>query len=108
MALATSAWRESLARSVRIQTSKASTRGAMSFVRTARRCAGGRPLIDCSRSKIASHRLTASTAIGMKACIGVGLPYAAVIGKMPLGMVATSREKKYTAAGEAETDVLAC
>src|SRR2546430_16426931 len=64
MALATSAWRESLARAVRIQTSKSWTRGAICFARTARRCAGGKPLIDRSHSKIASNHLTALSAMG--------------------------------------------
>jgi hypothetical protein len=37
---------------------------AISFARTARRCADGKPLIDRSRSKITSNRRTASAAIG--------------------------------------------
>jgi hypothetical protein len=49
-----------LASLARIQTSKSSTRGAISFARLARRSAGGKPLMDRSRSKMTSKRLTAS------------------------------------------------
>jgi hypothetical protein len=56
-ALQNNAWRESLARSARIQTSKASTKGAISFARMARRCAWG--VID--RSIRRSHRNASPT-----------------------------------------------
>jgi hypothetical protein len=45
MALATSAWRDSRARSLRIPLSSSATNGAIRVVRIARRCSAGNPLI---------------------------------------------------------------
>jgi len=59
MALATSAWRDSRARSPRIQFSSSLTSGAMRVVRTARRDSADNPLISRSIAKIASIWRTA-------------------------------------------------
>ena len=64
MALATSLWRESLARSCLIHLMKSSTSGAMSLRRAVRRSRGVNPLIERSSMKIASIFWTASKAIG--------------------------------------------
>src|SRR6266478_4522911 len=64
IALAISTSRESFALSGRIHSSRSLTRGAISFWRTARRCSGGRPLIDCPHAKPASILVMAASAIG--------------------------------------------
>src|ERR1700738_3824255 len=60
MALAVSAWRDSRARSVRIQPSSAAINGLIRSCRTACRCLGAAPLISRSTAKISSMRRTAS------------------------------------------------
>jgi hypothetical protein len=64
MALATGAWRDRAARSVRIHCSRSATRGAASRWRATRRASTSAPLMARSRSKIASMRLIASSAMG--------------------------------------------
>ena len=64
MTLATEAWRESDARSVRIQVSNSATSGALRSRRTARRRSADSPLSARSMSNSASMRLTASSASG--------------------------------------------
>src|SRR5882672_523216 len=64
MALAVSAWRDSRARSVRIQPSSAATNGLIRSCRTACRCSDPTPLISRSTAKISSMRRTASIASG--------------------------------------------
>src|SRR5712671_6256583 len=67
MALAVSAWRDSRARSVRIQPSSAATNGLIRSCRTACRCSDPTPWISRSTAKISSMRRTASIASG--ACL---------------------------------------
>jgi hypothetical protein len=55
MALATSLWRESLARSRRIHSMRSFTAGAMVLQRWATRASGDRPLIERSSAKMASN-----------------------------------------------------
>jgi hypothetical protein len=64
MALATSLWRESLARSRFIHSIRSFTSGAISLRRAATRASGDKPLIERSSAKMASNFLTASNAIG--------------------------------------------
>ena len=64
MALATALCRESLARSKRVHSSSAATSGALLERRAASRSSAVTPLISRSMSKMASMRLTASSAIG--------------------------------------------
>jgi hypothetical protein len=64
MALATALCRESLARSERVHSSSAATSGALLERRAASRSSAVTPLISRSMSKMASMRLTASSAIG--------------------------------------------
>jgi hypothetical protein len=64
MALATSLWRESLARSRFIHSIRSSTSGAISFRRMATRSAGDDPLIMRSAANTASNFCTAAKAIG--------------------------------------------
>jgi hypothetical protein len=64
MALATALCRESLARSERVHSSSAATSGALLERRAASRSSAVTPLISRSISKMASMRLTASSAIG--------------------------------------------
>ena len=71
MALATALCRESLARSERVHSSSAATSGALLERRAASRSSAVTPLISRSISKMASMRLTASSAIGE---IGAFLP----------------------------------
>jgi len=71
IALATSAWRESLARSARIQLSRPASRPALCSRGARKRCSAVRPLMPRSMSKIASMRLRVSNAIGE---IGVACP----------------------------------
>src|SRR4029079_10777403 len=55
MALATSLWRESLLRSLLIQSMRSFTRGAMSLRRAATRASGDQPLMERSSAKMASN-----------------------------------------------------
>lgn len=64
MALATALCRESLARSARIHPSSAATSDTLLERRSASRFSAETPLISRSMSKMASMRLTASSAIG--------------------------------------------
>ena len=75
MVLATSAWRESLARSARIQNFELFDKGRNLLP-------GGKPMIDRSHLKIASKRRTASSAIGETMTGLLVLAFVAISAKM--------------------------